>query len=149
MPRLYLDTCCLNRPFDDQSQERVREETWAILLVLAHVALGIWEGIGSDVVDQEVAKIRDPARRLQVQRMARAGTIYVTAEPDHALRGFALEALGFSTYDALHIACAESAGADVLLTTDDAMLSRSRRVRSAIHVRVENPVTWMQEEDLR
>lgn len=30
MPRLYLDTCCLNRPFDDQSQERVRAQTEAI-----------------------------------------------------------------------------------------------------------------------
>jgi hypothetical protein len=146
MPRLYLDTCCLNRPFDDQSQERVRAETWAVLLILANVVIGSWELIGSDVVDEEISNIRDPARRLQVRGMARAGTIHVAVERDHALRGNALEAMGFSTYDALHIACAEGAGADVVLTTDDAMLRRSRRVRHAMHVRVENPVTWMQED---
>ena len=28
--RLYLDSCCLNRPFDDQNQLRVRLEAEAI-----------------------------------------------------------------------------------------------------------------------
>lgn len=28
---IYLDTCCFNRPFDDQSQTRVRFETEAKL----------------------------------------------------------------------------------------------------------------------
>jgi len=29
MERVYLDLCCLNRPFDDQTQERIRLETEA------------------------------------------------------------------------------------------------------------------------
>jgi hypothetical protein len=33
-PRIYLDVCCLNRPFDDQCQERIRLESEAILLIL-------------------------------------------------------------------------------------------------------------------
>jgi len=28
---IYLDTCCFNRPFDDQSQTRIRFETEAKL----------------------------------------------------------------------------------------------------------------------
>ena len=31
--RLYLDNCCFNRPFDDQSQLSVRLETEAILFI--------------------------------------------------------------------------------------------------------------------
>lgn len=146
MLRLYLDTCCLNRPFDDQSQERVRAESRAVLLILANVVRGSWELIGSEVVDQEIAKIRDLGLRRRVRRLARPRTAHVVVERDHTLRGTTLEALGFSTFDALHIACAEAAGADVLLTTDDAMLRRSRRVRSAMHVRVANPATWLHEE---
>jgi hypothetical protein len=30
--RIYLDACCLNRPFDDQTQERIRLESEAVLL---------------------------------------------------------------------------------------------------------------------
>ncbi len=29
--RIYLDVCCLNRPFDRQSQARIRLETEAML----------------------------------------------------------------------------------------------------------------------
>jgi hypothetical protein len=33
--RVYLDMCCLKRPFDDQSQPRVRLEAEAVLSLLA------------------------------------------------------------------------------------------------------------------
>jgi hypothetical protein len=35
--KVYLDNCALNRPFDDQSQERIRIETEAVVLVLSHL----------------------------------------------------------------------------------------------------------------
>ena len=56
-----------------------------------------------------------------------------------------LEVLGFKRFDALHIACAESGGADILLTTDDRMLRLAKRHRTQLRVRVENPYTWLQE----
>jgi hypothetical protein len=40
MIRIYLDTCCFNRPFDDQIQARVRAETEAVRLILKAVARG-------------------------------------------------------------------------------------------------------------
>jgi len=57
-------------------------------------------------------------------------------------RGKALETLGFGAFDALHIACAESAGADVFLTTDDSLRLRASREASKLAVRIENPVKW-------
>jgi hypothetical protein len=38
--RIYLDACCLNRPFDNQSQERVRLESEAIQAIHRQVAIG-------------------------------------------------------------------------------------------------------------
>jgi len=38
--RVYLDVCCLNRPFDDQSQERIRVESDAVELILRPVQKG-------------------------------------------------------------------------------------------------------------
>ena len=32
--KLYLDLCCLNRPFDDQSQGRIALESQAVALIL-------------------------------------------------------------------------------------------------------------------
>ena len=57
----------------------------------------------------------------------------------------ALEALGFGAFDALHIACAESAGADVFLTTDDSLRRRASREASKMGIPIENPAKWYAE----
>ena len=38
--RVYLDNCCYNRPFDEQTQLRVRHETEAKMEILALKAFG-------------------------------------------------------------------------------------------------------------
>lgn len=46
--RIYLDACCINRPFDDQIQDRIRLESEAVLLVLGHCAEGRWQWVSDD-----------------------------------------------------------------------------------------------------
>jgi predicted nucleic acid-binding protein len=53
-----------------------------------------------------------------------------------------LEKLGYGAFDALHLACAEQAQVDVLLTTDDRFIRRVRRGLGNSAVTVENPVNW-------
>ena len=48
---VYLDVCCLNRPFDDYSQERIRLESEAVLLILERCQGEVWQLLGSDAVD--------------------------------------------------------------------------------------------------
>ena len=45
--RIYLDNCALNRPFDDRSQERIRLETEAIIVILSRVERREWVWLGS------------------------------------------------------------------------------------------------------
>ena len=37
---VYLDTCCLNRPYDDQSQPRIQLESAAVLSIMEQVSSG-------------------------------------------------------------------------------------------------------------
>jgi hypothetical protein len=37
--KIYLDVCCLNRPFDQQSQARIRLETEAILEIINYYSI--------------------------------------------------------------------------------------------------------------
>ena len=60
-------------------------------------------------------------------------------------RAMELEGLGFQAYDALHLACAEEGGADVLLTTDDRFLRQAQRHGRVLTVQIENPVLWLLE----
>jgi len=56
MYRVYQDVCCLNRPFDDQTQARIHLEAEAVLIVLARRQAGQWEWVSSPAVDAEIAR---------------------------------------------------------------------------------------------
>lgn len=145
MSTIYLDACCLNRPFDDQAQDRIRLEAEAVLLILAHVERGGWQWIGSDVLDFELRQMPDAERRRRVHVLPRSATDSVYLDDLLVERGGEMEALGFGAYDALHLACAERAGVDVFLTTDDRLRRRARRLSEQLRVRAENPLTWLKE----
>jgi len=40
--KIYMDVCCLNRPFDDQTQDKIRIESDAILAILSKCISGKW-----------------------------------------------------------------------------------------------------------
>lgn len=145
MPRIYLDVCCLNRPFDDQTQDRIRLEAEAVLLILTHFENGDWEWVGSEVLDWEIDQTPDPDRRHRVRILAARAHSYVRIEQSEIERAYELEGLGLKAFDALHIACAESNGVDVFLTTDDRLLRLASRFGAQIRVQVVNPLTWLKE----
>lgn len=145
MPRVYLDVCCLNRPFDDQTQDRIRLEAEAVVLILARFQAGEWEWVSSEAVDFEVEQIPDATRRAHVQLLLGHAQRTVPVTQAETERMQQLVALGFQSMDALHIACAETAATDVFLSTDDRLLRRAARVAAQLQVRAENPLTWLRE----
>ena len=56
-----------------------------------------------------------------------------------------LENLGFKAADALHVAAAETAAADVLLSCDDRLCRLAQRCQRQLLVQVVNPLVWLQE----
>ena len=56
---IYMDCCCLNRPSDDQTQDKIRIETDAIMAVLYKCFYGNWKLIGSDIIEYEIMKTSD------------------------------------------------------------------------------------------
>lgn len=142
--KLYLDVCCLNRPFDDQSQDRIHLESEAVLLILSHIETGDWEGVSGDVVDLEVSRSPDTDRRERVSILAGISKERVTLTKGLCDRADELQQLGFDLFDALHLASAEAANADVLLTTDDRFVRIGERNRTRIEVEIINPVTWLE-----
>lgn len=55
IPKIYLDSCCLNRPFDDQTIDRIKIESEAIILILKNARNGKIKLIGSDVLLLEIS----------------------------------------------------------------------------------------------
>ena len=145
MRTFYLDLCCLNRPFDEQHQPRVRLETEAVLGLIQLSILGELRWVTSDALELESSQNPDTDRRGEVDLLLRTATTRVAVGLQERERGRDLQALGFKAFDALHIACAERASVDALLTTDDRLWRRAQRETGKLAVRVENPAKWYPE----
>lgn len=143
--KIYLDTCCLNRLSDRQIQDRIRQETEAVNIMLSNFRTKRWHWISSSILQFEINQNPDLDQRVSLTTLLQLGHQTIFVGDEEILRGEELEILGFKELDALHIACAESGNADILLTTDDRMLRRAKRYCTQLRVRVENPYTWLQE----
>lgn len=143
--KIYLDTCCLSRLDDIITSVRIQREAEAIETIIDYCSTGQWLWIGSEVLIFEVDNTPNPSKRFEVE--LRLNHLYqtVTVGSVESSRGLQLEIFGFKWFDALHLACAESANVDVFLTTDDGILKRAKRFSSQLQVRVVNPYEWLQE----
>jgi hypothetical protein len=64
---IYLDNCCLNRPFDDQSYPRFHLEAEAVKTFLSLCEQDGWALLTSDVLNYEVQKITTPDKRQYLE----------------------------------------------------------------------------------
>lgn len=145
MMKIYLDTCSLNRPFDDQTQERIRLETESVMIILSRLQRKEWAWLGSQALEIEIDRAPDTDQRSRLKRIAGYVGQVVAIEQKELDRASELEKLGFGGFDAVHLACAESGKADIFLSTDDRLLKRAKRYAKKIHVKVANPLDWLKE----
>ena len=142
--KIYLDVCCLNRPFDDHRQERIRLESEAVVAILGRSKTLTL--LSSEIVDLEISKIPDEDRKQKVMLLSSISKMNIVIDDEIINRAKELTKMGFKSFDALHIACAEKGQADALLTTDDHLLKKAISHRGFIRVRLENPLRWLMEE---
>jgi predicted nucleic acid-binding protein len=143
--KIYLDACCLNRPFDDQRQPRVRLEAEAISLILQKLHQHEWEWVGSEILMYELEQTVDVERRERLLLLAGQSHQVVEITEKIIKRAEKLETSGFDSYDAIHLAAAEQAKVDVFLTTDDNIKKVSNRNKEVFSFKVENPLKWLEE----
>ncbi len=143
--KIYLNVSCLNRPFDDQEQPRIRLEAAAVGMILERVDEGRWLHVSSEMAQIEIEANPDPKRRARVHLLLPEAGNIVKLTPAIFARAAALEPLGFKPAEALHVAAAEGAAADVLLSCDDRFCRAGRRHAKRLRVSIENPMTWLNE----
>ena len=139
---IYFDTCCLNRPYDDQSQPRIQLEAAAVLAILERVTAGDVQLASSSVLQFEIHRIADQTRRNGILHFLSYSSSYQPLTTEIEQRGIWLNKLGFKRLDSLHLAAAEALKLDVLLTTDDQLLRRATQHSTQLTVSVLNPVQF-------
>lgn len=144
--RIYLDNCCYNRPYDDQSQLRVSMETQAKLEFQQQIRDGKLELAASYILETENAVNPFAAKRADIQSFIDHHTkVFVSDHMDAEVRQQAMEimASGVKLMDACHLACAILAGCDFFLTTDRRLLKYH-----ADEIRLMNPAAFILEQEV-
>ena len=128
--KLYLDLCLYYRPFDDQSNERIKLETNILLIFLEWIAAGRASLLNSFALEFENSKNPNLEKRYKVTGLLKYATEYIAFDEIILARSLTLEKYGLMSMDALHIACAEFANADFFITCDDKMVKRAQRQKN-------------------
>lgn len=117
--KIYLDNCCFNRPFDDQSQIRIRLESEAKLYIQEKIREGELELAWSYIMDIEVHKNPFEDRRNSIFDWKKYA-VTDTAENEKLLElAESFSNMGIHSMDALHLSCAIYSECDFFITTDD------------------------------
>ena len=131
-----------NRPFDNQSQIRIRLETEAKLYIQSMIKAKSLELVWSYILDFENAQNPHDERRKSVSMWKNLAIIDIEETPELLEKAREFLTYGIKTKDALHLASAIEGNASYFLTTDDKLLSKARKNNI---IKVVNPVDYIKE----
>ncbi|MDR0310218.1 MAG: PIN domain-containing protein [Acidobacteriota bacterium] len=122
--RLYLDNCCFNRPYDDQSKLSIHLESEAKLFIQKEILNGKFELVWSYILDYENLVNPYEQRKNAIAAWRSIAVIDIDESEEIILTGNGVMLKGLKKKDALHIACAIKANCDYFLTTDKKLLNK-------------------------
>ena len=141
--RVYLDNCSISRQFDELNSNALRLECEAVLSIFDLCEESDWLYFSSDVLLDEILETPDLDKQEKLLMIYNGASEHIEFTEEIYKRAKEFEHHNIKSYDALHLASAEAANADILLTTDRKFINAAKRVDSSVPVK--NPVIWLTE----
>ncbi len=138
--RIYMDNCCLNRPFDDQTKMRIRLESEAVLYIQIKITTKELELAWSYIIDYENSFNPFEERRSAINNFKSYAAIDTGETTDILENARLIQKLGVKTFDSLHVACAIETKSGYFLTTDDILL---KKLAGFDMVKAMNPILFI------
>jgi predicted nucleic acid-binding protein len=114
------------------------------MLILELVEKGIFTLYGSQMLVREIADTPDIIKRERLQLIYTLCSTEIEVTENIVNRSIEIRELSnIRTKDSIHLACAESAGVDVLLTVDKKFKNNANRISA--NVAVKSPTEWLLE----
>lgn len=143
--KIYLDNCCYNRPYDDQSQLKINMETLAKLSIQQDIRDKKIDLVTSYILVAENSANRFDIKRNDIQRFidTHTHTFVSEASADRVMEiAEKIMDTGVKLMDACHVACAIIAECDYFISTDKRLLKYQTE-----DIRVVNPITYILEKE--
>lgn len=141
--KVYLDNCCYNRPYDDQSQLLVYLETQAKLEIQRYIKEGRLELASSYMLDFERSQNPYTRQKLAIENFIKKyACYYVDIDKSDLIveKAKSIMQTGIKYKDAIHVACAIEANCDYFISTDKRLLKYE-----SDKIKLTNPIDfiWM------
>ncbi len=142
--KIYLDNCCFNRPFDDQSQLRIKLESEAKLKIQDDIRAERIQLVWSYILDLENDNNPYDERRRQIGEWKIYSALDVQENAEIVDNAKYLTSKGLRKLDALHISCAIFSQCEYFLTTDDKVLKKDYLIEE---IKIVDPFLFIKETD--
>lgn len=138
--KIYMDNCCFNRPFDDQTNIRIRIETEAKLYIQEKIIKKEIELAWSYIIDYENRFNPFEERRNAIDKWKSHAIIDIIETSNIINNAELIQSLGVKSKDALHVACAVESKCDYFLSTDDLLF---KKLSGFDKIEVLNPLSFL------
>ena len=138
---IYLDNCCYNRPFDDLSQAKIKNEAVAKIFIQTLIKYRSVTLCTSYMLSFEVSENPYAGKREHIQQFVNDySSIYVSQKRETEILPLAKEIMdtGIKLKDAVHLACSIHADCDYFITTDKRVLNYKTEA-----IKILNPIDFV------
>lgn len=138
---IYFDMNIFNRPFDDQSQIRIRLETIAIFSILQKIRKGDIMLLWSFMLDYENSLNPYEDVRLEIEMVSSLAKKFIYPNDFIFTTAKEFESKGVKPRDALHLACAVKKRAEYFITCDDKLIKKASVI--GLSLKITDPISFV------
>jgi len=142
MLKIYLDICSYSRPFDDQSQMKIRLETEAKLYIQSSVKENKYALVWSYMLDFENSVNPYEDSKNAISLWKDIAHEYCFSSDEILALGKEIMKFGIKEKDSLHIACAIKNECDYFISTDRKLLNKP-----ITKIKIINPIDFILETE--
>jgi predicted nucleic acid-binding protein len=133
-----------NRPFDDQSQVRIRLETIATYAILKTIKEKRYTLLWSFMLEFENSLNPHEDIKMEIGMTSSLALEYIDMAEDILEKAKVLELKDIKPRDAMHLACAAKGAADYFLTCDDKLIKKAHFIKDEFIII--NPIEFIRTE---
>ena len=139
--KVYLDNCCFNRPYDEQTNISIRLETEAKLYIQSEIKANNLLLYWSYMLSYENSRNSDLFKRNTIELWKDISFFIIQPDKSIDIEATKLNKLGFKGADSLHIACSIIGECDYFLTTDKGILNKRKLIDD---INIINPLEFIE-----
>jgi predicted nucleic acid-binding protein len=137
--KVYLDNCCFNRPFDNQTNLKIFLETQAKLYIQQKIIIKEYKFVWSYILEYENNHNPFEYKKEAIFQWKSLASEIIYENEEIILFAENLLEIGIKPKDALHISCAKYARCDYFFTTDKGILNKNIK-----EIKIINPVGFIE-----